>query len=239
MWKSRCPQSAVAGFTLIELLIVISIIALLISVLLPVLGQARQAARATQCLNNERQIGLGLMIYAHDYDQYVPPATNTGVPWPNRYWTSRLVNQGYLAVPGLFCPSQAPFSATEAQAIWPDPARAYEVESRTLGMRHWTTRLANGNAGFVAERSFEVLPQPSAFFIVADSFFVGDARQHFYIETRVTENLRRMVHARHADAANTLFFDGSARPMKEDYFLSLDQTQSRYGALLMVHRDVN
>jgi prepilin-type N-terminal cleavage/methylation domain-containing protein/prepilin-type processing-associated H-X9-DG protein len=60
------------GFTLIELLVVIAIIAILAAILFPVFAQAREKARATSCLSNTKQMGLGLMMYVQDYDETYP-----------------------------------------------------------------------------------------------------------------------------------------------------------------------
>jgi prepilin-type N-terminal cleavage/methylation domain-containing protein/prepilin-type processing-associated H-X9-DG protein len=60
------------GFTLIELLVVIGIIGLLIAILLPVLGKAREQAKATACASQLRQLGLGLMIYAQNNAGWLP-----------------------------------------------------------------------------------------------------------------------------------------------------------------------
>jgi prepilin-type N-terminal cleavage/methylation domain-containing protein/prepilin-type processing-associated H-X9-DG protein len=71
------------GFTLIELLVVIAIIAILASILFPVFARARENARRSSCLSNQKQIGLGIMQYVQDYDETYPPAyLETTLPSP-------------------------------------------------------------------------------------------------------------------------------------------------------------
>lgn len=64
------------GFTLIELLVVVSIIALLVSILLPALSRAREAAQDAVCKANMRTMGYGVQFYAEDYNGHVVPACN-------------------------------------------------------------------------------------------------------------------------------------------------------------------
>lgn len=60
------------GFTLIELLVVIAIIAILAAILFPVFAKAREKARQSSCLSNTKQLMLGVLQYAQDYDECFP-----------------------------------------------------------------------------------------------------------------------------------------------------------------------
>ena len=64
------------GFTLIELLVVIAIVAVLAAILFPVFARAREKARQTSCLNNQRQILTSLLIYVQDHNETFPPAVS-------------------------------------------------------------------------------------------------------------------------------------------------------------------
>jgi prepilin-type N-terminal cleavage/methylation domain-containing protein/prepilin-type processing-associated H-X9-DG protein len=76
------------GFTLIELLVVISIIAILAAILFPVFARARENARRSACQSNLKQIGLGVLQYAQDYDEVMVPAWLDGATGAGNGWNT-------------------------------------------------------------------------------------------------------------------------------------------------------
>lgn len=91
-------MKAAAKFTLIELLSVIAIVAILMSVLLPALQNARRAVKSTACANNMRQMGLAMISYTCDYDNWMPPDRGSGAI----YW-AQCIYPEYLALSSTFC----------------------------------------------------------------------------------------------------------------------------------------
>ena len=174
------------GFTLIELLVVIAIIAILAAILFPVFARAREKARQSSCLSNVKQLMLGTLMYAQDYDEVLPRHINDhlGDEWPGG---ERYLGWTYMIEPYiknrqiLMCPSRT--TANTHYNYWMIPTN-YAIRERVAG------------------RTLAYFTVPSETFMYTDntSFQHGDD----------DSDLQRIDH-RHNEMANIAFIDGHCK----------------------------
>jgi len=218
----RLPRA----FTLIELLVVIAVIALLVGLLLPVLGQARSAARSTACLSNLRQTALATLAYTQDYDGRLMTfgaLTPGGVTWwfgfesggpspgidrPLDHTASPLASYFGGELPaGLACPD---FPRDDPRHV-----AKFRVSSAHFGYNGglvWPFPL-----GAKPKRLVEV-DQPSAVFVFADAVHQDNGSTFYEPHSMAYRKVGRLAgtaHFRHANTtANAAWLDGHVNAVK-------------------------
>jgi len=125
------PRHPATGFTLIELLVVIAIIALLAAILFPVFAKAREKARQTQCINNQKQICVAINMYIQDNDEMFFPGNTNGSA---AIWTTYLTNYLGGASVMFHCPSQESANGIDATAANPEYGFNPNLFSTPIGM---------------------------------------------------------------------------------------------------------
>jgi len=214
------------GFTLIELLVVIAIIAILAAILFPVFAKAREAARATACRSNMKQIGTAMRMYSQDYDELLTPAfqyydspTNAVLAWFPDFLNPYVKNANIW-----WCPSDTSRITTWKRDWLPVGSGPLY---RSLRYSYGANDAGRGMPGGGSPTAEAEVQRPADRIALLDSTTIeiwdfadscgGAAHDHQTTgadcATSSTQS-RGSVALRHSDTFNVLFLDGHVKARK-------------------------
>jgi len=199
----RTCQKRKGPFTLIELLVVIAIIAILAAMLLPALAKAKDKALSISCINNLKQYGLGLMMYAGDNKEMTPPLG----------WITAATPIGPFGLTGCwFCPVCGPWisSYISDTKVYQCPATAGNIGNSGHGSYGFNCPV-NAIKTVNAKTPSEV---PS--FADANCHYINPANNGNCGACGNTPPCSRVAWDRHGDGLNMVYMDGHATWMNKN-----------------------
>ena len=219
---NSAPQNSFKAFTLIELLIVIAIIAILAAILFPVFARARENARRTSCQSNLKQIGLGWLQYAQDYDEKMMAfnrgaGSSTATPTkPAVYWWGAWDGTNFDYRAGLIQPYLKSDQVRNCPSFTAIPNNAYEG---TTGYAYNVGRLAPTFGAGVPGISLAAIEDSAKTVAFADAaqihFLTGLLAPSTYLSK--PSDKYPNFQARHLETGNVLFCDGHVKAMRPIY----------------------
>ncbi len=187
------------GFSLTELLVVIAIIAVLLSIMFPVLGSFRKNSQSVQCMHNLRKLGMAWVLYSNDNKGYLPPIFRPAESPSDSGKTWGMILTDLGLVPPLW--DDASFKA------WYCPGWAPASPTAPGGGAPWT----NIYGGLLYrdslddERRLSEIPGTTP--LLADSINEASGFPHYYIPVHQPGTTIK-IHLRHNKKANLFFADG-------------------------------
>jgi len=158
------------GFTLIELLVVIAIIAILAAILFPVFARAREKARQTSCLSDQKEVALSWLMYAQDYDERVC-LQHVIDPVYGEVWTQDIL-QPYMKSRQLWaCPSYS--NSNYPGGTCQDRLRAGIGYNWGWSAASQGTYGAYGDAGWLSGQAMATIQRPAEFIVFGDACCMG------------------------------------------------------------------